>query len=204
MTEAGAALTIPQMGLLARTVKWAILRWYRFSGWHVQGEFPPDRKFVVMAASHTSNWDFLVFVGVVDELGRQIRFVGKHSLFRWPIRNFMLSLGGVPVDRSAPQDLVGQIVSQMAMYDDFALVIAPEGTRSANAKWKTGFYHIALQAGVPIVCAGPDFPSRTAVIGPIIHPTGDFDADMKPAWAFFKTLQPRHPERTLFPDGSTL
>ena len=80
-----------------------------------------------MGASHTSNWDFLVFLGTVQALGRQVRFIGKHSLFKWPMGGFMRALGGVPVDRSSPQDLVSQIVAQFDAHDDFVLVIAPEG-----------------------------------------------------------------------------
>jgi 1-acyl-sn-glycerol-3-phosphate acyltransferase len=153
-----------------------------------------------MGASHTSNWDFLVFLGTVHALGRQVRFIGKHGLFRWPMGGFMRALGGVPVDRSSPQDLVSQIVDQFESHDDFVLVIAPEGTRSATSRWKTGFYHIALKAGVPIVCAGPDYPTRRGVIGPTIRPTGDYAADMAPAFDFFRSLTPRHPERAGFPD----
>lgn len=163
---------------------------------------PPDRKFVIMGASHTSNWDFLVFLGTVDSVGRQVRFIGKDSLFHWPLGKFMRSLGGVPVDRSSPQDLVSQIVAEIHANEDFALIIAPEGTRSRTSKWRTGFYQIALKAGVPIVCAGPDYPTRRGVFGPVIRPSGDFDTDMKPAWAFFRSLVPKHPERAAFPDGA--
>lgn len=153
-----------------------------------------------MGASHTSNWDFLVFLGTVAALGRQVRFIGKHSLFKWPMGGFMRALGGVPVNRSLPQDLVSQIAAQFAAHDDFVLVIAPEGTRSATTNWRTGFYQIALKANVPIVCAGPDYLLKRGVIGPVIHPTGDMEADLKPAFAFFRTLHPRHPERAGFPD----
>ena len=154
-----------------------------------------------MGASHTSNWDFLVFLGAVHALGRQVHFIGKHSLFKWPLGGFMRALGGVPVDRKASQDLVGQIVAEFDRRDDFILVIAPEGTRSRTTQWKTGFYQIALRAGVPIVCAGPDFPTRRGVFGPVIRPTGNYADDLKPAFAFFRTLTPRHPERAAFPDG---
>jgi 1-acyl-sn-glycerol-3-phosphate acyltransferase len=179
-----------------------LLQWFYRSGWSISGTLPPDRKFVIMGASHTSNWDFLVFLGAVHAVGRQIRFIGKHSLFRWPMGGFMRALGGVPVDRSAPQDLVSQIVDQFNAHDDFILVIAPEGTRSFTTSWKSGFYQIALKAGVPILAAGPDYPTRRGVFGPVIRPTGNYQADMRPAFAFFRTLTPRHPERAGFPDGS--
>jgi 1-acyl-sn-glycerol-3-phosphate acyltransferase len=190
-----------RLGWAEQVIHWLLLQWFVRSGWTISGSLPPDRKFVIMGASHTSNWDFLVFLGAVHALGRQVHFVAKHSLFKWPLGGFMRALGGVPVDRSAPQDLVSQIVAQFDAHDAFILVIAPEGTRSATHQWKTGFYQIAMKAGVPIVCAGPDYPSRRGVFGPLIHPTGNYGSDLKPAFAFFRTLTPRHPERAAFPDG---
>jgi 1-acyl-sn-glycerol-3-phosphate acyltransferase len=186
---------------LERLVRWLLLQWFYRSGWSISGTLPPDRKFVIMGASHTSNWDFLVFLGAVHAVGRQIRFIGKHSLFHGPMGGFMRALGGVPVDRSAPQDLVSQIVDQFRAHDDFILVIAPEGTRSFTTQWKSGFYQIALKAGVPIVAAGPDYPTRRGVFGPVIRPTGNYNSDLKPALAFFHSLTPKHPERAGFPDG---
>jgi 1-acyl-sn-glycerol-3-phosphate acyltransferase len=192
----------PSLGPVSLLVYSLLLGWFRLSGWRATGAFPPDRKFVIVGASHTSNWDFPVFLGTVNALGRRVRFIGKNSLFRWPMGGFMTALGGVPVDRSAAQDLVNQIVAQFALHDDFALIVAAEGTRSATTKWRTGFYQIALKAGVPIVCAGPDYPSKQGRIGPVIWPTGDYAADMAPAFAFFRSLTPRHPERAAFPAGS--
>ena len=192
----------PQLNWLERLIRRLLVYWFDRSGWTISGTLPPDRKFVIMGASHTSNWDFLVFLGAVHAVGRQIRFVGKHSLFRWPMGGFMNALGGVPVDRSAPQDMVSQIVAQFRAHDDFILVVAPEGTRSYNTRWKTGFYQIALKAGVPIVAAGPDYPTKRGVFGPVIHPTGNYTEDLKPAFAFFRTITPKHPERAGFPEGS--
>ena len=186
---------------LERLIRHLLLAWFRRSGWTIAGTLPPDPKFILMGASHTSNWDFLIFLGAVQALGRKVHFIGKHSLFRWPLGGFMRALGGIPVDRSARQDLVGQVVAQIDAHEEFVLVIAPEGTRSRTTAWKTGFYQIALKAKVPIVAAGPDYPTRRGVFGPLIRPTGDYGQDMKPAFAFFRTLTPRHPERAAFPDG---
>jgi 1-acyl-sn-glycerol-3-phosphate acyltransferase len=192
----------PELSRLERLIHWLLVQWFQRLGWRADGVLPPDPKFVIMAASHTSNWDFLVFLGTIHALGRPVHFIGKHSLFKWPMGSFMRALGGVPVDRSARQDLVGQVADEFARRDKFLLVIAPEGTRSANAQWKTGFYQIALKAGVPILCAGPDYPTKRGVIGPLIHPTGNYAEDLRPAFAFFRTLTPKHPERGLFPEGS--
>lgn len=186
---------------LERLIRRLLLLWFRRGGWTISGTLPPDPKFVIMGASHTSNWDFLVFLGAVHALGRKIHFIGKHSLFKWPMGGFMRALGGIPVDRGARQDLVSQVVAQFDAHDDFILVVAPEGTRSRTSEWKTGYYQIAMKAGVPILAAGPDFPTKRGVFGPVIRPTGDYAEDMRPAFAFFRTITPRHPERAAFPAG---
>jgi len=194
---------LPPLGPASRFVLWVFLRWYRWSGWRAQGELPPFPRMGILGASHTSNGDFLVFVGTVVAVGRQVRFIGKHSLFRWPMGGFFRALGGVPVDRSKSQDLVSQVADQFAQHDDFCLIVAAEGTRSFTTEWKRGFYHIACKAGVPIVCAGPDYPTKRGIFGPVIHPTGDFDRDMKPAFDFFRSLRPKHPDRAGFPDTAS-
>lgn len=187
---------------LARLILWAILRWYKASGWRAQGQLPPDRKMVLVGASHTSNWDFIIFLGTIDALGRKVGFIGKNTLFRWPMGRFMRSLGGIPVDRTKRQDLTAQVVEQFHSREELVLIIAAEGTRSYTEKWRTGFYQIALQAGVPIVCVGPDYPTKRGIVGPVIRPTGDYHADMKPAFAFFKQLRPMRPDRAGFPPDS--
>ena len=197
--EFARANDLPVMSRPARLVRWLLLQWYVRSGWQAVGTLPPDRKFVIIGAPHTSNWDFPVFLGTVNAVGRQVRFIGKSSLFKGMMGGFMRAAGGVSVDRNAPQDTVSQVVDQFAAHDDFLLIVAAEGTRSRTTKWKTGFYQIALKAKVPIICAGPDYPAKRGIFGPIIHPTGDFERDMAPAFAFFRTLKPRHPERSAFP-----
>ena len=189
----------PPLGPASRSLLWLLLQWYRRSGWTAHGTLPPDRKFIILGASHTSNWDFPVFLGTVHAVGRRVRFIGKQSLFRGALGRFMRALGGVPVDRRGRQDLVSQIVEQIRVHDDFLLIVAAEGTRARTTRWKTGFYQIALRAGIPIVCAGPDYPTKRGIFGPIIHPTGDYERDMAPAFAFFRSLRPRHPERAAFP-----
>lgn len=188
----------------ARLVRWVLIGLYRMMGWKSEGQLPDTKKFVLCAASHTSNWDFIVFLGVTDDFGIRPRFMGKHTLFKWPMRGFMYGLGGVPVDRSARKDMVAQMVDQFEAHDEFALVVAAEGTRSPNTNWKTGFYRIAERAGVPILFAGPDYRRKRGVFGPLIMPTGDYEADMAIGFEFFKTLHPKNPEKALFPDGSSM
>lgn len=187
---------------LARLVRRWMLHWFDRHGWDVEGARPPTDKFVIMGAPHTSNWDFLVFLGTVEKFGLRPRFMGKRSLFSWPAGNFMRALGGVPVDRDARADLVSQMAARFAAEDRFALVIAAEGTRKPTRHWRSGYYRIALAAGVPIQCAGPDYLRKRGVFGPLIWPTGDMEADMAVAYDFFRSLRPLHPERVIFPDGT--
>jgi 1-acyl-sn-glycerol-3-phosphate acyltransferase len=189
------------MSPLARLAKGALLTGFDQAGWDVEGNLPLPPKVVVMGAPHTSNWDFIVFMSAMEKLGLEAHFIGKHSLFRWPIDDFMRGMGGIPVDRTSRNDLTEQVAARIRAAERFALVIAPEGTRQPTTEWRSGFYRIAMAAGVPIQCAGPDYQRRRGVFGPVIHPTGDFAADMAPAWTFFRTLRPRHPERVLFPNG---
>jgi 1-acyl-sn-glycerol-3-phosphate acyltransferase len=121
--------------------------------------------------------------------------MAKASLFRWPLGRFMRQVGGVRLDRANARDTVQQMIDEFAKRDDFVLTIAPEGTRGAVTKWRTGFYQIALGAGVPIVCGFLDYSTRTAGLGPMIIPTGDYEADMAPVFAFYRDIKGKHPDR---------
>jgi 1-acyl-sn-glycerol-3-phosphate acyltransferase len=146
-----------------------------------------------------------VFVGAMEMLGVEASYIGKASLFRWgPMARFMRGLGGIPVDRRMKNDLVAQVSTRLRQADRMLLVIAPEGTREATREWRMGFYRIALAAGVPIVPGGPDYRRKAAVFGPPIRPTGDPEEDLKPAWEFFRSLEPRYPDKVRFPDGSRM
>ena len=179
--------------LLSRLVKWAILRLFDWKGWKLDGAAPPLMKYVLLGAPHTSNWDFVFFLGATHKLGIRPRFMGKHSLFKGVLRRFMLDMGGVPVDRTASRNYVDQVVAEFAAHDDFRLVIAPEGTRKGAAKWRTGFYHIALGAGVPVIPAWVDNARMRGGLGPPIALTGDFAADIGSIAAFYRSVMPDHP-----------
>ena len=185
----------PPIGLFGRVVRSLLLALYRRRGWTAVGTIPEPRRFVLIAAPHTSNWDFPYFLGLAHSLGLDVHFMAKRSLFRWPFGGFMRQVGGVPVDRSASRDMVQQMIDEFAARDRFALTIAPEGTRGAVAKWRTGFYQIALGAGVPIVCGYMDYARNSGGLGPAIMPTGDYDADMAPVFAFYGTITGKHPDR---------
>lgn len=168
----------------------------RIFGWHVEGKLPDIPKFVLIGAPHTSNWDFVLFLGVAFSLKTDFRFMGKAELFRGPFGWFFYWCGGVPVDRSKPQGLVEQMVQAIHESDHFILVITPEGTRSKVPEWKRGFYHIAKNAGTPIVLAIVDGARKTVIIGKIFNLTDDMEADIKTIQGFYVGMKGMRPQRT--------
>ncbi|MEZ5708286.1 MAG: lysophospholipid acyltransferase family protein [Blastomonas sp.] len=184
-------------GLASRLMRWALIRLYRSHGWTAQGDIPEPRRFIIIAAPHTSNWDFLYFLGLTDALGVKSHFMAKQSLFRWPFRRFLLDMGGVPVDRSGGHNYVEQMAAEFARRDEFILTIAPEGTRGSVRVWKTGFYHIAMAARVPMVVGLMDYGTKTGGLGPAIWPTGDYEADMAKVAEVYRTVTPKHPDKAM-------
>ncbi|PKB19223.1 1-acyl-sn-glycerol-3-phosphate acyltransferase [Novosphingobium kunmingense] len=179
---------------LSRLVKALLLALYRWKGWTLVETAPVPRRCVILGAPHTSNWDFVFFLGATNQLGIRPNFMGKLSLFAWPMTRFMHDMGGVPVDRSKRANYVDQVVAEFARRDHLALVIAPEGTRGAVNAWRSGFYHIAHGAGVPIVPAWVDNAAMTGGVGPAIATTGDFDADLGRIAAYYRSVMPDHPK----------
>lgn len=169
---------------------WVLLR----LGWQIRGELPAVPKLVAAVAPHTSNWDFIVAFAASLALGLKISFLGKHSIFVWPIRNFLLRFGGIPVERSQRHGIVPQLVATFAREPKLLLGIAPEGTRKKVTQWKSGFWQIAKQAGVPIQLIGLDFASKAIVFGPFMQPAESFEADYPVMRDFFAQMQPRNPE----------
>lgn len=190
MTPEGARLS-----WLARAIRGAVMWYYRRQGWTEFNANPDLRKCVIIAAPHTSNWDFVYFLGAATTLGVPLSFMAKKSLFRWPIGRAMRELGGVAVDRSGSQNYVKTIAEEFARRDSFMLTIAPEGTRSAVARWKTGFYHIAMQAKVPLVIGMMDYARKRVGLAEAFFPTGDYAEDMKKVLAFYQTTTPRYPRQ---------
>jgi 1-acyl-sn-glycerol-3-phosphate acyltransferase len=161
------------------------------TGWRVTGEVPDLPKFVVAVAPHTSNWDFVVGVAAMFALDLKITFIGKHTLFRWPIAGLMRWLGGVPVDRRASHGVVGDTVSAMDRAPQSVVAIAPQGTRSPAARFRSGFLHIARGARVPVVLVSLDYGARCVRFGPTFTPGEDVDRDLQRVEAFFANVQGR-------------
>ena len=184
--------------LLSRLVRRFFLWLFRLRGWQLEGTAPKARRVVIVGAPHTSNWDFVFFIGATHHFGLAPRFMGKASLFRWPLTRFMYDMGGVPVDRSRRGNYAEAMIAALTRHDEFALVIAPEGTRSAVGKWRSGFWHIANGAKVPMVLAWVNHETMRGGMGPEIMPSGDFEADMAKIAAFYRTAVPGHPAWAAF------
>ncbi len=167
----------------------------RLVGWRVDGKLPNLPKFVLIGAPHTSNWDFVLFLGVIFSLRANVHFMGKAELFRFPIGWFFYYCGGVPVDRKKSTGLVDQMVQASKESERFILTIAPEGTRHQVAEWKRGFYHIAKSAGIPIVMAVVDGKHKTVRVGQVFHPTDDMETDMKTIQGVFEGVVGINPRR---------
>ena len=164
------------------------------TGWRVEGGIPDCPRFVLIVAPHTSNWDFLHGLAAKGVLRLGARFLGKHTLFRGPAGAFLRWLGGIPVDRRAAHGIVGQSVEAFARSERICLVLTPEGTRSHVKAWKSGFYRIAVSAGVPILLVKFDYRSRSVVLGPLFQPTGDYARDRPRIQGEFRREMARHPE----------
>jgi 1-acyl-sn-glycerol-3-phosphate acyltransferase len=174
---------------LARLVFW-------LTGWRAVGGPPPGvPKYVMICAPHTSYWDGFWMLGAASLLGLDLRFLGKHQMFRWPLGWLMRGLGAVPVYRSERRNVVQQAAAWFRSSDRFLLGVAPEGTRRLTEGWKSGFYWMAVEAQVPIVCGYIDYGTKTGGILPgVIHPTGDIERDFPLFAEAYAHIRPKYPE----------
>ncbi len=177
--------------LLSRIVRRIILAAWYIRGWKVDSPLPKDfDKYVIAGAPHTSNWDFVFFIGATHDEGVKPNFMGKHTLFTGMMKNFMLDMGGIPVDRTKKANATEQVAAEFAARDELALVIAAEGTRKTDGKWRSGFYHIARAADVPIVPAFADNAAKIVSFGPPMLPTGDYGEDLLKIAEWFRAKLP--------------
>ncbi|MEO9600274.1 lysophospholipid acyltransferase family protein [Parasphingorhabdus sp.] len=170
---------------------------YTVNGWTAVQENPPPRKAVIIAAPHTSNWDFIYFFGLTNKLRIQSYWIGKNTLFKWPWGDMMRRMGGIPVDRSKSQNMVDAMVEEFNRRDDFLLTIPPEGTRGSVKQWRTGFYYIALKAKVPLIIGMMDYAKKTGGLGPSFMPSGDYEADMEKLSSFYHSVTPKFPGKAM-------
>jgi 1-acyl-sn-glycerol-3-phosphate acyltransferase len=168
----------------------------KLMGWKLVNNFPKDlKKYVVIAAPHTSWQDFPIGILARNTSGVKINFIGKASLFKGPFGFFFKGLGGTPVDRSKSNNLVDAIVQLFDEKEQFRLALSPEGTRKKVDQWKTGFYHIAKGAKVPIVMATLDFGKKQVKISEPYYTTDDKDKDFEYFYSFFDSDMAKVPEQ---------
>lgn len=169
--------------------------WFSLFGWKVTGRLPEEKKYVIVVAPHTSNWDFFVGLAAKHIIYLQSNFLAKNSLFKIPVIGwFLKSIGGHSVDRSKNTNLVDQVVDIFQQQEDFKMTVTPEGTRSYNPNWKTGFWHIAKKANVPIQMIGFDYRRRVVELKEVFYPSDDKESDIEKMKAYFRTIKGRNPE----------
>ena len=158
-------------------------------GWTIVGRIPDVNKAIIAVAPHTSNWDFMVGLMVKFRLGLQVNFLGKHTLFRFPLKYFLTRIGGIPVRRDSANGVVGSMAEAFAARKQLILVVAPEGTRKSVTAWRTGFLHIAKQARVPVIPAAFDYAQRRILFGPAMTVEDDIPQELKRLQAFTAQAQ---------------
>ena len=169
-----------------RMLRRAVARVYwACSRWHLVSQPAPTRPTVLIGAPHTSNWDFVLMLGIAWRLGIPVRWLGKASLFRGWRGPLMRGLGGIAVDRANPASVVGDVLARIRAGEVFGLVVTPEGTRGSGTYWKSGFYRIAREAGLPVTLGYVDRTTMTTGLGITIELTGDVPADMDRIRAFY-------------------
>jgi 1-acyl-sn-glycerol-3-phosphate acyltransferase len=175
----------------------AFTRWLgrtvlRLGGWTMAGDFPDEPKLVILAAPHSSAWDAVWGLAAKLAMGIRIVFIGKQELFRGPLGWFLRSVGAIPVDRAKAHGVVDQVVDRFAEKHTMWFVLAPEGTRKRVEHWKSGFWHIARDAGVPVVCAYFHYPTKTIGIGAVMHMTTNLKADMAQVREYYRPWIGKH------------
>ncbi len=172
-------------GVGSEIVRWISAAYLKLSGWKVCGDWPELDKAVLVAAPHTSNWDGLNMLATAGFYRVKLRWMGKASLTRGPFGWLMKALGCVPIDRSQSNDVVRIMSEAFGASERMVLAIPTEGTRSAVREWKSGFYHIAVAAGVPIILSVLDYGTKRVSLAAVVYPCGDYEADLAVIRGFY-------------------
>ncbi|MCA5894273.1 1-acyl-sn-glycerol-3-phosphate acyltransferase [Isoptericola sp. NEAU-Y5] len=184
---------------MLRRLRRALARVYwRLSRWTLRSRPAPTETGILIGAPHTSNWDFVLMLGIAWRLGLDIRWLGKHTLFTGWRGPLMRALGGIPVDRRDPSSVVEDVLARMQRGEVFHLVVTPEGTRSGDG-WKSGFYRIARAADLPVTLGYVDRTTMTTGLGLTLRLTGDVRTDMDAVRAFYADKAGFHPDKRTEP-----
>lgn len=173
-----------------RLLSWLVLK---LGGWKVVNVAPDTGSYLIIAAPHTSNWDFPLGIAIAFHLRLKVYFIAKHTLFNGFAGPIMRWLGGVPLNRGESKNFVDASVEIYANSENLIFAIAPEGTRSSVGRWKTGFYHMAKGANVPLALAYFDFSKRIGGIGKMLNTTKNIDADMQAIADFYEPVMGKYP-----------
>jgi 1-acyl-sn-glycerol-3-phosphate acyltransferase len=190
LNEIGDA--IPRRGnrLLQKVANWLM----SLCGWRIDAEIPNIPKFVLIGAPHTSNWDFILALGTIFSLGIDVSWMGKHSMFRWPLKGLFTWLGGIPVNRTVKNSgLVGQTIEAFNRREKLIVGMMPEATRAKVSEWKTGFYHIAQGASVPVILVSFDYARKVMGVTRTIDLTGNLTLDVERIQQQFGQILGRSP-----------
>lgn len=178
-------------------MKWLCRLYLKLMGWRTGSTLDPAvKKCVLVAAPHTSNWDYPIALATLYASGVKVRFLAKDSLFKFPLGMLMRATGGMPVDRSKHNNLVDALVHKFKQHEELILMIAVEGTRSYVKEWKSGFYYTAVGASVPIAMGYLDYGKKVAGFGDLFYPTGDYQKDLLEIQNFYRKFTARHPEKS--------
>ena len=189
--------TVHDTPVIRTLMRWLAICILKISGWKAEGGKPDISRYVIIAAPHTSNWDFLYTVCLAFIFRIKPYLMMKADWFRWPLGPFLKWLGAIPIDRTKANNVVAQSIDAFQEADELVMIIPPSGTRSKVLYWKTGFYHIANGAGVPIVLGYLDYGKKAGGIGPAFTPTGDIDADMVTIREFYQDIEGKYPLKSL-------
>jgi len=200
--DPATARPAPYRGASAEIFRWACRLYLRLAGWRRQGDWPDYPKAVLCAAPHTSNWDGIYMLAAAGAWRAPIAWMGKQSLTTGPFGSLVIWAGCVPIDRAASNDVVRSMAGAFAARERMLLLIPPEGTRGRAARWKSGFYHIADLAEIPIIFTVLDYKTRTMRLAGAMRPSGDYDADYPDIQRHYADAVGKHPDRFAL-DGKT-
>ena len=179
----------------SRFTRWFGRTFYRSIGWNLEGNIVNSERVLIVAAPHTSNWDFVFGIAAVLGINARVRWLGKHTIFKPGITWFMRWLGGIPVNREQPDAVMGYVDEAVKKDSGVVLVVAPEGTRKKSPKWKSGFLRIAEKNNCKIQLGALDFPNKRIVLGDVFEPTGDHKADIAAIIKYYGQFKGKHPDQ---------
>ena len=179
-----------------RFLKWVGRLGINLSGWTIKGNVPDEERIVIIAAPHTSNWDFILAMLAIFGLNIKIKWLGKDSIFKPGLKWFFRWLGGIPVNRENPSFLIDNVVNIVEKEKAIVIAMTPEGTRKKVSRWKTGFLRIAKLTKAKILLIAIDFPTKSIQIGDIFEPTGDAELDLDFIQNYYQSFKGINPEQS--------